>query len=98
MPEDIQDGFGYAIHLAQAGDKHDDAKPRKGFGAAGALEVVSRTARVLTAQSMPGKSQTLCMCCNAFRRSRPAGSPPRNMDLIRARLKAAEALAKGEPK
>lgn len=40
MPEEVQDTFGYALHLAQAGDKHSHAKPLKGFGGAGVLEVM----------------------------------------------------------
>lgn len=40
LPEDVQDVFGYALHLAQAGGKHAQAKPLKGFGGAGVLEVV----------------------------------------------------------
>jgi phage-related protein len=32
--------FGYALHVAQTGGKHRDAKPLKGFGSAGVLEVV----------------------------------------------------------
>ncbi|MEO5344497.1 MAG: type II toxin-antitoxin system RelE/ParE family toxin, partial [Gammaproteobacteria bacterium SHHR-1] len=40
MPEEVQDTFGYALHLAQVGQKHPDAKPLKGFGGAGVLEVV----------------------------------------------------------
>lgn len=40
MPDDIQDVFGFALHLAQAGSKHAQAKPLKGFGSAGVLEVV----------------------------------------------------------
>ena len=40
MPEDVKDVFGFAIDLAQAGQKHVDAKPLKGFGSAGVLEVV----------------------------------------------------------
>ena len=39
MPEAVQDTFGYALHLAQVGQKHPDAKPPKGFGGAGVLEV-----------------------------------------------------------
>jgi hypothetical protein len=38
--EEVQDTFGYALHLAQVGQKHPDAKPLKGFGSAGVLEVV----------------------------------------------------------
>ena len=40
MPEEVQDTFGYALHLAQVGQKHPDTKPLKGFGSAGVLEVV----------------------------------------------------------
>lgn len=35
MPEDVKHVFGFAIDLAQAGMKHADAKPLKGFGSAG---------------------------------------------------------------
>ena len=34
------DTFGYALHLAQIGKKHPQAKPLQGFGSAGVLEVV----------------------------------------------------------
>ncbi|SDX08662.1 Phage derived protein Gp49-like [Collimonas sp. OK242] len=37
---EVQAAFGYALHLAQAGGKHDQAKPLKGFGGAGVLEIV----------------------------------------------------------
>ncbi len=40
MPPDVVDVFGYALHLAQFGGKHPQAKPLKGFGSAGVLEVV----------------------------------------------------------
>ena len=42
MPEKVQDEFGYALHLAQGGGKHPNAKPLKGqgFTGAGVLEVV----------------------------------------------------------
>ena len=34
MPEGVIDVFGFALHLAQMGKKHDQAKPLKGFGGA----------------------------------------------------------------
>jgi len=40
LPADVQDVFGYALHLAQQGGKHTDAKPLKGFKGASVLEVV----------------------------------------------------------
>jgi len=44
MSADVQDTFGYALHLAQTGSKHAQAKPLKGFGSAGVLEVVESEA------------------------------------------------------
>ena len=40
LPELVRDVFGYALHLSQDGKKHAQAKPLKGFGGAGVLEVV----------------------------------------------------------
>ena len=40
LPTDVRRLFGFALSLAQAGDKHDAAKVLKGFGGAGVLEVV----------------------------------------------------------
>lgn len=31
MPADIQDSFGYALHQAQAGKKHEQSQATKGF-------------------------------------------------------------------
>ncbi len=42
FPEAVRQAVGYALHLAQTGGKHPDAKPLKGFGGAGVLEVVDR--------------------------------------------------------
>lgn len=40
FPDEVKRVMGYAMHLAQNGEKHPDAKPMKGFGGAGVLEVV----------------------------------------------------------
>jgi len=39
-PQDVQDEVGYALYLAQIGDKYADAKPLKGLGP-GVLEVIA---------------------------------------------------------
>jgi phage-related protein len=31
MPDEIKSAFGFALHLAQQGKKHQNAKPLKGF-------------------------------------------------------------------
>ena len=40
MPDEVQQTFGFALYNAQIGLLHPDAKPLKGFGSAGILEVV----------------------------------------------------------
>jgi phage-related protein len=40
FPEEIKDEVGFAIYQAQLGGKSTSAKPLKGFGGAGVLEVV----------------------------------------------------------
>lgn len=41
MPREVQRKFGYALYIAQRGGKHESAKPLRGFGGAGVVEVVS---------------------------------------------------------
>jgi hypothetical protein len=40
FPEEVQKSMGFALSLAQLGQKHQDAKPLKGFKGSGVLEVV----------------------------------------------------------
>ena len=40
FPDQVQDVFGFALYLAQVGEKHLQAKPLKGFHGSGVLEVV----------------------------------------------------------
>jgi phage-related protein len=40
FPEEVQQVIGYALYLAQCGDKYEHAKPLKGFKGVGVLEVV----------------------------------------------------------
>jgi phage-related protein len=41
FPQEVRQVMGYALYLAQLGDKHLDAKPLKGFAGAGVLEIVA---------------------------------------------------------
>ena len=44
LPVDVRRFFGFALSLAQSGDKHDAAKVLQGFGGAGVLEVIENDA------------------------------------------------------
>jgi len=97
MPEDVIDVFGFALHLAQMGKKHDQAKPLKGFGGASVLEVVEDymgdTYRAVYTVKIADKVYVL----HCFQKKSTKGieTPKHEMDLIRERLKAAQAHAKG---
>jgi len=93
MPEDVKDVFGFAIDLAQAGLKHADAKPLKGFGSAGVLEVVERdeggTYRAVYTVRLAGWVYVLH--CFQKKSSKGIETPKVDIDLINSRLKDAEA-------
>ena len=97
MPEDVIDVFGFALHLAQIGKKHDQAKPLKGFGGASVLEVVEYhmgdTYRAVYTVKITEKVYVL----HCFQKKSTKGieTPKHEMDLIRERLKAAHEHAKG---
>lgn len=97
MPGDIQDIFGYALHLAQGGRKHGQAKPLKGFGGAGVLEVVEDhmgdTYRAVYTVKLVDAVYVLH--CFQKKSKRGIGTPKPDMDLIRERLKVAQAHARG---
>jgi phage-related protein len=58
FPEAVKSVMGFALYQAQKGGKHVAAKPLKGFGGAGVLEVVERdhgsTYRLVYAVKLPG--------------------------------------------
>ena len=92
MPGDVQDVFGHAIDLAQAGGKHQDAKSMSGFGSASVLEVIEDyrgdTFRAVYTVRFAGWVYVL----HCFQKKSKTGirTPKADMDLINARLKAAK--------
>ena len=44
LPTLVRKFFGHALDFAQRGERHDAAKPLKGFGGAGVIEVVENDA------------------------------------------------------
>ena len=96
MPDDVQDTFGYALHLAQTGSKHPDAKPLKGFGSAGVLEVVESQAGSTYRAVYTVKIAGVVYVLHCFQKKSTSGiaTPKQDMDLVRERLKTALAHAR----
>ena len=96
LPADVVDVFGYALYLAQAGGKHTQARPLRGFGSAGVLEVVedwrSNTYRAVYTVQFEQRVFVL----HVFQKKSKSGSatPKPDMDLIRQRLTVAAERAK----
>jgi phage-related protein len=65
LPEAVVNLFGYALYLAQTGKKHDQAKPLRGFGSAGVLEVVEdQDGNAYRAvYTVPNRKQSFCPAC-----------------------------------
>lgn len=88
--------FGHALDFAQHGDQHDAAKVLKGFGGAGVLEVVEDDAGGTYRAVYTVKFAEAVFVLHCFQKKSKSGiaTPKEDMDIIRARLKVAEALAK----
>ena len=93
FPDDVQDHIGYAIYVAQLGGKHEDAKPLKGFGGAGVLEVVSDHKGDTFRAVYTVKFETAIYVLHPFQKKSISGrmTPAVEIDLIARRLKTAQA-------
>lgn len=100
LPEEVQDVFGYALHLAQGSRKHEQAKPLKGFGGAGVLEVVEdfRGNAYRAVYTVRVSNAVYVLHCFQKKSTHGVETPKPDMDLIRERLKAAQEHAKGVAK
>jgi phage-related protein len=96
LPVDVRRFFGFALSLAQAGDKHESAKVLKGFGGAGVLEVVEDDAggTYRAVYTVKFAEAVFVLHCFQKKSKRGIATPKEEMDIIHARLKIAEAFAK----
>jgi phage-related protein len=95
LPPDVRRRFGYALSLAQRGDRDDAATVLKGFGCAGVPEVVDDDAGGTYRAVYTVKFAEAVFVLHCFQKKGRSGiaTPKADMDTIRARLKVAEAFA-----
>jgi phage-related protein len=98
MPEQVQDAFGYALYQAQIGEKNSEAKPLKGFGSASVIEVVEDfhgdTFRAV--YTVRFANAVYVLHCFQKKSRHGIATPKPDIDLIRDRLRVAEAHTRGE--
>ena len=95
FPPEVQDEIGYALYVAQIGDKHPKAKPLKGFP--GIMQVRSDYASNTYRAVYTTKIGDTIYVLHAFQKKSKRGieTPKREIDRIKRRLKIAQNLAKG---
>jgi len=96
LPGPVVDLFGFALYLAQDGKKHEQAKPLRGFGSAGVLEVVEDWDRSTYRAVYTVRFEGVVFVLHAFQKKskRGAATPKADIDLIREHLKVADQMAK----
>jgi phage-related protein len=96
LPLVVRKFFGHALDFAQHGSQHNSVKVLKGFGGAGVLEVVedhdSGTYRAV--YTVKFANAVFVLHCFQKKSKQGIATPKEDMDIIRARLKVAETLAK----
>lgn len=73
FPGLVQDHMGYALYLAQCGEKHRDAKALRGFGGAGVLKSSRTIAATRFERCTHCDTLSASMFCMLSRRSQRAG-------------------------
>jgi phage-related protein len=96
LPIDVRKFFGHALDFVQRGDRYNAAKPLKGFGGAGVLEIVEDDAGGTYRAVYTVKFAEAVFVLHCFQKKSKSGiaTPKEDMNIIHARLKVAEALAK----
>ena len=99
LPVDARKFFGHALDFAQRGEKHAAAKPLRGFGGAGVLEVVEVDTGGTYRAVYTVRFNEAVFVLHCFQKKSKTGiaTPRKDMDIIRERLKVAERLTRRQP-
>jgi phage-related protein len=92
FPEGIKRAVGFALRIAQAGGKHVDAKPLRGFSGAGVLEVVADDVDGTYRAVYTVRFSDAVYVLHTFQKKSTQGikTAKHDIDLIRDRLRRAE--------
>ena len=97
-PTAVQDTMDFALYLAQTGGKHPQAKPLKGFGGSGVLEVVEDDDGNAYRAIYTVRFANAVYVLHVFQKKSKRGTatPKADIDLIKSRLRDATEDAKGQ--
>jgi phage-related protein len=91
-PDPVQDNFGFALFQAQIGEKHDDAKPLKGFKGSGVLEIVDDFDGDTYRAVYTVRFAEVVYVLHVFQKKSKRGiaTPKQDIELVEQRLKTAQ--------
>lgn len=94
FPAEVKRDTGYALLLAQQGKKHEAAKPLRGFGGRGVLELIEDHAGDTYRAVYTVRFETAVYVLHTFQKKAKRGiaTPKREIDLVRHRLRDAERI------
>jgi phage-related protein len=100
FPRPVQRAVGLALYAAQLGETPPDAKPLKGFGGAGVLELVEDHRGDTYRAVYTVRFATRIYVLQVFQKKSKRGiaTPQKDIELIRARLRWAEQIQSGMTK
>ena len=92
FPEEVKEDIGYALFEVQKGGKPASAKPLKGFGGAGVLEIIENFEGDTYRAVYTVKFSKVVYVLHCFRKKSKHGikTPQKEIDLIKQRLRIAE--------
>lgn len=96
LPIGVRKFFGHALNFAQRGDRHDAVKTLKGFGGSGVLEIVEDDAGGTYRAVYTVRFAEAVFVLHCFQKKSKSGiaTPKEDIEIIRTRLKVAEAMVK----
>ncbi len=99
FPAQVQDEVGYALFLAQVGEKHTSAKPMHGMGS-GVMEIAANDASGAFRAVYTVEIGTTVYVVHAFQKKSKVGvsTPASEIDIIRQRLKRLREEVRNERK
>ena len=94
LPKEVRRSFGVALYAAQIGETPPIAKPLRGFGGAGVLELIEDDAGGTYRAVYTVRYATAVYVLHVFQKKSKRGreTPQRDIDLIKERLKRAEEI------
>ena len=92
LPKEVRRAFGVALYAVQIGERPPIAKPLRGFGGAGVLELIEDDAGGTYRAVYTVRYATAIYVLHVFQKKSKRGreTPQHDIDLIKQRLKSAQ--------